>query len=170
MDSPSQDNPKIEGTPTTSESPHIEYDSYLHPERPYTTHHDEIKVFRRITIGYTRNIRAFPLSLFLPRRKKTSRSIVNTLDHTFVHTVEDIVEFYLTEIDHPLSFIRKTPLITPPTSTYSDLDYSKSEGVNSKAIQKALITSQIIWNITMNKFHREMINLQIIIHGWPWMP
>jgi hypothetical protein len=43
MASPSQDIPKIEGTPTTSESPHAEDDSYLHPKLPYEMiPHDEI--------------------------------------------------------------------------------------------------------------------------------
>jgi hypothetical protein len=41
MASPSQDSPNIEGTPTTSDSPHIEYESYLHPEIPYVIPHEK---------------------------------------------------------------------------------------------------------------------------------
>jgi hypothetical protein len=69
MASPSQDIPIIEGTPTTSDSPHVEDDSYLHLDIPYAIPHEEINMFRRITRAYARQIRAFPLVPFLPIRK-----------------------------------------------------------------------------------------------------
>jgi hypothetical protein len=54
-------------------------------------------------------------------------------DHTFVHIVEDLVDFALTKIDQPLSFIPETPIVTPPTSTYSRHDNSDSEEVGSNS-------------------------------------
>jgi hypothetical protein len=67
------------------------------------------------------------LAPFLPHRKKTRRLVVDTPDHTFVHTVEYMIDFYLTKIEQTLSFIPETPPITPPTSTYSSTDDSESE-------------------------------------------
>jgi hypothetical protein len=133
MASPIKDSPNTEGTPTTSESPQVEDGSHLHPEIPYAIPHDEVNAFRRITRAYARQIGALPLALFLPHRKKTARPVVDTPDHTFVHMVEDLVYFSLTEIDQPLSFIPETPLVTPPTSTYSDVEDSESGGASSNS-------------------------------------
>jgi hypothetical protein len=124
---PSQDSPNIEGTSTTSESPHVEDGSYLHLEIPYVIPYDEINTFQRITRAYARQIRAFPLALFLPCKKKTARLVVDTPYNTFVHMVEDLVDFSITKIDQPLSFIPETPLVTPPTSTHSNPDSSESK-------------------------------------------
>jgi hypothetical protein len=65
--------------------------------------------------------------------KQTRRPVVNTPDHTFVHTVEDLIDFSITEIDQPLSFIPKTPLVTPPTSTYSSTNDSEFEEASSNS-------------------------------------
>jgi hypothetical protein len=77
---------------------------------------------------------------------------VDTPDHTFVHMVEDLVDFSLTEIDQPLSFIPETPLVTPPTSTHSDIESFESEEVNPT--QRTQIMGQTIWKITMKKSRR----------------
>jgi hypothetical protein len=52
------------------------------------------------------------------------KPIVTTPEHTFVHTVEDLVDFSLIEIEQPLSLIPNTPVVTPPTSNYSKPKYS----------------------------------------------
>jgi hypothetical protein len=53
--------------------------------------------------------------------------VADTLDQVFVHTVEDLIDFTLTKIEHPLNLIPKT---TP--SNFSKLDdfQSNEEGFN----------------------------------------
>jgi hypothetical protein len=62
MASPSQDKLKIEGTPTTSKSSHVEDDSYLHPTIPYVIPHEKINVFISINRDYAQQIRALSLA------------------------------------------------------------------------------------------------------------
>jgi hypothetical protein len=84
--------------------------------------------FRRITRAYTRQIRALPLALLLPRIKQVSRPLVDTPDQVFVHTVEDLIDFSLTEIEHPLNLIPETLV-----NNFSDPDdFSYEEGFNSE--------------------------------------
>jgi hypothetical protein len=53
--------------------------------------------------------------------------MVNTPDRVFVHTVEDLIDFSLTKIDHPLNLIPKTL-----AGNYSEPDdFSNKEGFNS---------------------------------------
>jgi len=47
---------------------------------------------------------------------------VTTPEHTYVHTVEDLVVFSLREIEKPLGLIPNTPDITWPISNYSKLE------------------------------------------------
>jgi hypothetical protein len=47
--------------------------------------------------------------------------------------LKDLVDFSLTEINQPLSFIPKTPLVTPPTSTHSDIEIYESEEADSNS-------------------------------------
>jgi hypothetical protein len=55
--------------------------------------------------------------------------LVDTLDQVFVHTVEDLIDFALTEIEHPLNLIPETP-----ASNFSEPDdfESDEEGFNSE--------------------------------------
>jgi hypothetical protein len=54
--------------------------------------------------------------------------VVDTPNQVFVHTIEDLIDFTLTELEHPLNLIPKTP-----TSNYSEpYDFeSDEEGINS---------------------------------------
>jgi hypothetical protein len=52
---------------------------------------------------------------------------VTTPKHTFVHTIEHLVDFTLLEIEQPLGLIPDTPVVTPPTSNYSKLEDSEYE-------------------------------------------
>jgi hypothetical protein len=47
--------------------------------------------------------------------------------------VEDLVDFSLTEIDQPLTFILETPVLTPPVSTYYGPDKFEFEEVGSNS-------------------------------------
>jgi hypothetical protein len=53
--------------------------------------------------------------------------VVDTPDQVFVHTVEDLIDFTLTKIEHPLNLIPETP-----SCNYSELDdfESDKEGFN----------------------------------------
>jgi hypothetical protein len=84
--------------------------------------------FRRIIRGYTRKIRSLPLDPLLPRRKQVSRPVVDTLNQVFFHTVEDLIDFSLIEIEHPLNLISETLV-----GNYSKPDdfESDEEGFNS---------------------------------------
>jgi hypothetical protein len=71
-----------------------------------------------------------PLALLLPRRKQVSRPVVDTPDQVFVHTVEDLIDLSLTEIEHPLNLIPE-----PPADNCSELvDFSDNEGFNSERL------------------------------------
>jgi hypothetical protein len=53
--------------------------------------------------------------------------VVKSPDQIFVHTVEDLIDFSLTEIEHPLNLIPKTP-----ARNFSEPDeFSEEEGFNS---------------------------------------
>jgi len=54
--------------------------------------------------------------------------MVNTPDWVFVHTVEDLIDFSLTKIEHPLNPIYKTP--TDNCSEHDD--FFDEEYFNSK--------------------------------------
>ena len=81
----------------------------MFPDIPYALPHKELNQFRRITRAYTRQIGALPLAPLLPRRKQVRRPVVDTPDQVFVHTVEDLIDFTITEIEHPLNLIPETP-------------------------------------------------------------
>jgi hypothetical protein len=53
--------------------------------------------------------------------------VVNTPDEVFVHTVEDLIDFVITEIEHPLNLIPETPAddVSEPN------DFSEEEEFNS---------------------------------------
>jgi hypothetical protein len=127
MASHSQDNPHTLSTPEMSNSPQQE-EEHLFPEIPYALPHEELNQFRRITRAYARQIRALPLALLLPRRKQVSRPVVDTPDQVFVHTVEDLIDFSLTKIKHPLNLIPETPA----GNCSEPDDFSDEEGFNSE--------------------------------------
>ena len=104
MASHSQYNQHTLSTPEMSKSPQPKEETF-HPEIPYTFPHEEVNQFRRITRAYTRHIGAFSLALILHRRKKQSRLVVSTLDEVFVHSVEDLIYFTITEIEEPIDLI-----------------------------------------------------------------
>jgi hypothetical protein len=84
--------------------------------------------FRIITRDYALKFGLLPLAPLLPRRKQVIRPVVDTPDQVFVHTVEDLIDFSLTEIEQTLNLIPETP-----ASNYSELDdfESNKEGFNS---------------------------------------
>jgi hypothetical protein len=54
--------------------------------------------------------------------------MVNTPDQVFIHAVEDLIDFSLTEIKHPHNLIPETP-----TGNVSEPDdFSEEEGFNSE--------------------------------------
>jgi hypothetical protein len=64
----------------------------------------------------------------LPHRKQVSRQLVDTLDQVFVYTVEELIDFILTEIEHPLNLIPETP-----ADNFSEPDdFSEEERFNSE--------------------------------------
>jgi hypothetical protein len=99
----------------------------LHPDIPFTISHEEVDAFRIITREYDQQIKELPLAPLLPRRRRTVKPIVTTPKHTFVHTIEHLVDFTLLEIEQPLGLIPDTPAVTPPTSNYSELEDSEYE-------------------------------------------
>jgi hypothetical protein len=109
MASHSQDNPHTLSTPEMSNSPQPE-EERLFPDIPYALPHEELNQFRRITRAYARQIGVLSLALILPRRQKISRPVVDTPDQVFVHTVEDLIDFAITEIEHPLNLIPEMPV------------------------------------------------------------
>ena len=126
MASHSQDNPHTLSTPETSNSPHPKEEP-LYLDIPYALPHEELNQFRRITRAYDLQIGALSLAPILPRRKKISQLVVDTLNQVFVHTVEDLIDFSLTKIKHPLNIIPETP-----ASNFSEPDeFSEEEGFNS---------------------------------------
>jgi hypothetical protein len=108
MASHSQDSPHTLSTPKTSNSPQHE-EEHLFPGIPYALPHEELNQFRRITRAYAQQIGALPLAPLLPQRKQVSRPVIDTPNQVFVHTVEDLIDFALTEIKHPLNLIPETP-------------------------------------------------------------
>jgi len=56
--------------------------------------------------------------------------VVSTLEHTFVHTVEDLLDFSLIEIEKPLGLIPNTPVVTPLISNYFEPEDSYSRAVD----------------------------------------
>jgi len=53
--------------------------------------------------------------------------VVNTPDEVFLHTIEDLIDFSITEIEHPLNLIPETP-----ANNISELDnFSEEEEFNS---------------------------------------
>jgi len=85
--------------------------------------------FIRITRAYAQQIGALHLASLLPHRKQVSRPVVDTLDQVFFHTVEDSIDFILTEIEHLLNLILETPAgnCSEPDDVESD-----EEGFNSE--------------------------------------
>jgi hypothetical protein len=80
----------------------------FHPEIPYALPHEEVNQFRRITRAYTRQIGALSLAPILPRRKQKSRPVVSTPEEVFIHSIEDLIDFAITEIQEPLDLIPET--------------------------------------------------------------
>jgi hypothetical protein len=112
-------------TPETSNSPQPK-EEHLFPKIPYTLPHEELNQFIRITRAYARQIGALPLAPLLPRRKQISKPVVESPDQVFVHTVEDLIDFSLTKIEHPLNLIPETP-----SGDFSEPDdFSEEEGFN----------------------------------------
>jgi hypothetical protein len=103
----------------------LEESTDSHPEIPYTISQEEVNTFRRITRAYTRKIGALPLTPLLPRRRRMVKPVVSTPEHTFIHTVEYLVDFALIEIEQPLGLILDTPVVTPPASNYSEPEDSR---------------------------------------------
>jgi hypothetical protein len=99
MASHSQDIPHTQSTLDTSNSPQHEEEEHMYPEILYALPHEELNKFRRITRAYPRQIKALPLAPLLPRRKQISRPVVDTPDEVFVHMIEDMIDFFLTEIE-----------------------------------------------------------------------
>jgi hypothetical protein len=130
MTSHSQDNPHTLSTPKTSNSPQQE-EEHLFLEIPYALPHEELNQFIRIKRAYAQQIGALPLALLRPHRKQVSRPMVDTPDQVFFHTVEDLIFFSLTEIEHPLNQIHETP-----ASNFSEPDdfESDEEGFNSELL------------------------------------
>jgi hypothetical protein len=110
-----------------SNSPQHEEEHLFH-DIPYALPHKELNQFKRITRAYAQNIGVLPLAPLLPRRKKISRLVVKSPDHVFLHIVEDLIDFSLTKIKHPLNLIPETPVIN-----YFELDnVFEEEGFNSE--------------------------------------
>jgi hypothetical protein len=99
----------------------------LFPDIPYALPHEELNQFRRIIRAYAQQIDALSLAPILPQRQKISRPVVNTPDEVFLHTIEDLIDFAITEIEHPLNLIPETPAnnVSEPD------DFSEEEEFNS---------------------------------------
>ena len=123
MASHSQDNPHTLSTLEMSNSPQQE-EEIIFPDIPYALPHEELNQFKRITRGYAQQISALPLS----RRKQISRLMAESPDQVFVHIVEDLIDFSLTEIEHPLNLIPETPADNCSTpDDFSNEEWSNSE-------------------------------------------
>jgi hypothetical protein len=111
-----------------SNSPQPEEEK-LYPDIPYALPHEELNQFRRITRAYARQIGALSLAPILPRRKQVRRPVVNTPNEVFVHTVEDLIDFAITEIEDPLNLIPETPAddVSEPNN------FSEEEEFNSES-------------------------------------
>jgi hypothetical protein len=129
MASHSQDNPHTKSTPGTSNSPKNEEVESLFPEIPYALPHKELDQFKRITRAYARQIGSLPLAPLLPHRKQVNMPVVDNHDQVFVHTVEDLIDFSLIEIEQPLNLIPETPAgnKSEPGNFESDEEGSNSD-------------------------------------------
>jgi hypothetical protein len=74
----------------------------------------------------------------------------------FVHTVEDLIDFAITEIEHPLNLIPETPAddVSEPD------DFSEEEEFNSNLK---------IWKVTMTMRKKGKTHLRTTNLGWPEM-
>jgi hypothetical protein len=106
--------------------------------------------------AYTQQIGALPLALILPQRKKISRPVVDTPDQVFVHTVEDLIDFEITEIEHTLNLIPETSPMTSPSET---IFYKK----------RSLTQNLKIWKITKTMMMKGETHLKKTNLGWPEM-
>jgi len=127
MASHSQDNLHTLSTPETSKSPQY-VEENLFPDIPYALPHEELNQFKRITRAYAKQIGAFPLAPLLPQIKQIGRLVVESPKPVFVHTVEDLIDFSLTEIEHPLNLIPETPV----DNYCKRNDFSEEEGFDSE--------------------------------------
>jgi hypothetical protein len=135
-----------------SNSPHPE-EEHLFPDISYALPHEELNQFRRITKAYTRHIGAFPLAPILPRRQKISRPVVDTPDQVFMHTVEDLIDFTITKIKHPLNLIPETP----SDDVFEPDDFLEEEEFNS---------GSKIWKTKMTMMKKGETHLITINLGW----
>jgi hypothetical protein len=88
--------------------------------------------------------------------------VVDTPDQVFVHTVEDLIYFSLTEIKHPLNLILKHQLVITLSSTILNL--------TRKGLTRiAQLRIQTTWRITMIIMKKWETHLKIMNHGWPEM-
>jgi hypothetical protein len=72
-----------------------------------------------------------------------------------------LVDFSLTEIDQPLSFILETPLVTPPTSTYFDVEDSEFGGASSNSENSDIEYDNMEDNNKeVPKVHHQLVNNQ----------
>jgi hypothetical protein len=88
--------------------------------------------------------------------------MVDTPDQFFVHMVEDLIDFSLTDIKHPLNVIPETL-----AGNYFEPDdfESDEEGFNS---DRSILESNDMED--NNDHNEEMVNPpKIINHGWPEM-
>jgi hypothetical protein len=68
-----------------------------------------VNQFRRITRAYAQKIGVFSLAPILPQRKQQRRPMVSTPDKVFMHSVEDLIDFSITEIQEPINLVPETP-------------------------------------------------------------
>jgi hypothetical protein len=97
MVSHSTDKPHTLSTPKAGNSPQPE-EEHFHPEIPYALPHEEVNQFRRIKRAYTRQISVLSSAPIPPQRKQQRRPVVITPDEVFIHSVEDLIDFAITEI------------------------------------------------------------------------
>jgi hypothetical protein len=135
MASHSQENTHTTSTPETSKSPQHEEVEHLLLEIPYSLPREELNQFRRITRDYARQIGSLSLAPLLPCRKQVSRPIFDTPDQIFFHTVEDLIDFSLTEIEQSLNLIPETLAgnYSEPGDFESDEEGLKSDHSASKS-------------------------------------
>jgi hypothetical protein len=127
MASHSQDSPHTLSTLEMSNSPQDE-EERLFPDIPYALPHGKLNQFIKITRAYARQIDTLSLAPILPKRKKVSIPVVDTLDQVFVNTVEDLIDFSLIEIERPINLIPEMPAnnVSEPD------DFFEEEGFNSE--------------------------------------
>jgi hypothetical protein len=128
MASHSQDSPHTLSTPGTSNSAQPEEESF-HPDKTYALPHEEVNQFIRITREYAQQIGVLSLAPILPQRKKQRRLVVITPNKVFVHSVEDLIDFSITEIQDPFDLIPKTLVddVSEPNN------FSEEEEFNSES-------------------------------------